>query len=478
MELRIIPRLETSPFLLRFSQTILGKVTLVAVFSILVYFHGKVFWWELGIALTLISLLPQFRRQLIGVTTAYWLYHHAPYKTDLVWFSANFEAPFLLKYHFVYVIICFLMAWLYIILARKWSGHWLFERPVRNLLLLYIVMVVYASSVSLPSVIFLSLWSILIIAGKYLWFLAYALSERGKENHPFSLTDLMQFQPFWGNSNVPFPKSATYMQKIEAKSPLDLATVQIKGLKLMLWASVMLLGLVTFDQIVYGSHGFLEPFLKTMPVLPTAEQAITKYLMGKPFPRWICWLVLVANVIKKVLVISISGSLIIAICRMSGFNALRNTYKPLASRSIAEFYNRLYYYFKELLVEFFFYPTYFRFFKQHPRVRIFFATFAAAGFGNAIFHFLRDIIYIMDLSFWSALVNFQVYFLYCLILGTAIGLSQLRSMGRPPPKQGVINSLFIWCFYCLVMILDEPIPSLSIIDYGSFMLNMFIPFAR
>jgi len=49
---------------------------------------------------------------------------------------------------------------------------------------------------------------------------------------------------------------------------------------------------------------------------------------------------------------------------MAGFATLRNTYRPLESRSIAEFWNRYYYYFKEMLISFFFYPTFFR--KEQP----------------------------------------------------------------------------------------------------------------
>ncbi len=91
------------------------------------------------------------------------------------------------------------------------------------------------------------------------------------------------------------------------------------------------------------------------------------------------------------LTLSIWGHIIIATCRMAGFKALRNTWSPLQSKTIAEFWNRYYYYFKELLVEFFFYPTFLRFFKTKPRLRMFMATMAAAGLGNMLYHFFRDI---------------------------------------------------------------------------------------
>ncbi|MBF0502284.1 MAG: hypothetical protein HQM09_19240 [Candidatus Riflebacteria bacterium] len=414
----------------------------------------------------------------MAIGTAYWLFQYPIFERELDWFSSTFNAPFVTQFILAYTLVFFVMAWLLLLLSRKWADHWLFKKPVRNLFLFYTGMLVLASYAPLPRPAWLSLWVILIIAGKYLWFLAYALSNRGKEKTPVSLIELFHFQPFWGSTNVPFPKGEANLRKIEAKSPLDLATVQLKGLKLMLWSSLLLLVFSLFDQIVFGAHGFIDPFLQGLPVLPRLNNVIHQYLVGKVFPRSICWMVLVANFLRILLDVSSFGGTFVATCRMCGFNALRNTYKPLEAKSIAEFYNRVYYYFKELLVDFFFYPTYFRFFKQHPRLRIFFATFAAAGFGNALFHFLRDITLIIKLGLWNALAGFQTYLLYCVILGTAIGVSQLRSIGRPPQNRGFLSTVFVLFFYCLIMVLDDPLRSWSIIDYCSFIINLFLPFAR
>ena len=90
------------------------------------------------------------------------------------------------------------------------------------------------------------------------------------------------------------------------------------------------------------------------------------------------------------------GARFIAGCRMAGFNALRNSYRPLSSRTIAEFFNRFYYYFKELLVDFFFYPAFLRYWKGHKRLRMIFATFAAVFFGNSFYHLTRDWQFIRD----------------------------------------------------------------------------------
>src|SRR6185436_4922264 len=108
----------------------------------------------------------------------------------------------------------------------------------------------------------------------------------------------------------------------------------------------------------------------------------------------------------------------------------RNTYKPYLATSIAEFFNCIYYYFKELLVTFFFYPTYLRFFKKQPRLRVFVATLAAAGFGNFLLHYFRAEDRILRDGLWNTLIFFAPYMIYALLLGSAIGLSQLRLLAR------------------------------------------------
>ena len=81
------------------------------------------------------------------------------------------------------------------------------------------------------------------------------------------------------------------------------------------------------------------------------------------------------------------GNTIVAGCRLAGFRLLRNSYRPLESRTVVDFWNRYYYYYKELIADFFFYPVYMRCFKKHPRVRMLFATWVAVGLGVPLFHF-------------------------------------------------------------------------------------------
>jgi D-alanyl-lipoteichoic acid acyltransferase DltB (MBOAT superfamily) len=208
--------------------------------------------------------------------------------------------------------------------------------------------------------------------------------------------------------------------------------------------------------------------------------ALDAQVLGNPYPWGIRWLALISLFVTNILELSIWGHKAIALCRMAGFNAFRMTYRPLTATSISEFFNRIHWYLKEMLATFFFYPTYLRYFKRHPRVRVFVATMAAAGLGNFIFHFLAFDWHVYEKGLWGALKSFHHYAVYCLILGTAIGISQIRilSKRRPAPTgaRKVLAIAGVLLFYCLLSNFDnETRRDLTIVDYGSYFLNLFRP---
>jgi D-alanyl-lipoteichoic acid acyltransferase DltB (MBOAT superfamily) len=205
---------------------------------------------------------------------------------------------------------------------------------------------------------------------------------------------------------------------------------------------------------------------------------LAAHARGEALSWGVRWMALIAHFVLMILDTSIFGHKFIAVCRMAGFNAFRNTYRPLESTSIAEFYNRYHWYFKELLVTFFFFPTYLRYFKKHPRVRMVFATMAAACFGNALYHFLlydRDI---FEYGLRRALVAYHPFAIYTVILGVAISVSQLRTRAKghkPTGRRKVLAIAGVMLFFCLLSILQETNPALTVADYLSYFVSLFRP---
>jgi hypothetical protein len=478
--IRIIPAIDQSPVLVQLAQHAGGKVLLLAVFAFGLYLHGSRSWQELVLILAAMSFWPQFRRPLLTAATIYWLLsQHTRLKWGLL--GHVFKQQDLamttswLAYWLSLVVTTILFCAMYYYLVKRSRGTWLYRRPVATLLVGYITLLTIASYAPLPATQQAYLWGFLIILGHYIWYLAYSLQDRNAEPGTKFIYQLGHYQPFWGGSNTPFPKGAAYLRKIEAKNAEELAISQLKGIKLLYWAFILSIVLQIFKMVVYG-----KPFYSlSLPVhldIPSVNDALAHTRSGEPYHWYINWAVLLVDFTKAMLTLSIWGHIIIATCRMAGFKALRNTYSPLRSRTIAEFWNRYYYYFKELLVEFFFYPTFLRFFKKKPRLRMFMATMAAAGLGNMLFHFFRDINIIMELGIWGALKAFQVYVFYGLLLGTAIGLSQLRNQNRKQSthwfRTWITAPVTVLGFFCISHLFGLPYPGYGLDVFFQFLVNM------
>jgi D-alanyl-lipoteichoic acid acyltransferase DltB (MBOAT superfamily) len=174
------------------------------------------------------------------------------------------------------------------------------------------------------------------------------------------------------------------------------------------------------------------------------------------------------------------GGAIIVCARLAGFRLLRNTYRPMESTTLAEFWNRYYFYYKELLVDHFFYPVFLRYFRTNRKLRMFFATFMAACVGNLTYHFLRDIHFVAELGWWNALSGEASHAFYTFLLAIGVGVSQMRVRGDRPRKgwlRGrVLPCLWVALFFCVLHVFDAPLDRVHTIwqrsDFLSYLLGI------
>src|SRR5207249_3066116 len=119
--------------------------------------------------------------------------------------------------------------------------------------------------------------------------------------------------------------------------------LQMKGMKLLLWAAVLTVLLVAVNYTIYGQSTSLTAVPTSAPdgLIPTYPMALERHLAGQPYPLHVRWIAVIAQFLVWLLNFTIFGHRIIAIARMAGFDALPNTDRPLRSTSIAEYYNRV-----------------------------------------------------------------------------------------------------------------------------------------
>jgi hypothetical protein len=286
------------------------------------------------------------------------------------------------------------------------------------------------------------------------WRLGYMLmtAQRGRMQGTRFTDHFMYLYPAWGGNNLPFGKGWDYLSANEAKDAEALARSQLSGIRLLALAVLLRVVKKLFEGIVFNETNSIHEKLGgfTLSIAPVEQM----FAQPDAYPLWMRWGSIYCELFGTVLWAAVYGHVVVAWLRLAGFNVFRNTYKPLLAESVVEFWNRYAFYFKELLAIFFFYPCFTRHFKKHPRVRLVWAVFAAAFFGNMYYHCLASkTLAIADFAGLWALMHSRL--VYCFLLAAGISVSMIRQQARthaPPRKLGgrAVAIFGVWTFFALI----------------------------
>ena len=362
--------------------------------------------------------------------------------------------------------IFMVLSWLALVLVRRYPQSLVGRRPVWTLLVVAFVLLFASCGGLLHGMARVLTWSMLVTYCAYVWFLAYALLDQSAKARSGDAVQLGLLHPFWGATTLPYGKGAALFRKARADSPHTLAVTQIKGFKLLVWAICL-----------YALDTVLSYVFETVLQVRSVESEINAFLAQRPAPRpWLA-LTLVWSQLDFALWFGLWGHMVVATARFAGIRLPRSTWRPLESRTMLDYFNRILYYFKELMVDLFFTPSFLRYFKKHPRLRMFFATFMAAGVGNMVYHFLRDIDLAADMGLAELFTSFSSYAFYSVVLACAIGISQLRmSAGHRPATTlaGRVRAfVLIWGFVSLLQIFGDETRSHSLAERLQFLFYLF-----
>lgn len=454
------------------AQTSIGKLILVALFAAVFAAVAKSTAASLlvVVAAAAFAYLPKYRTGVIlAAAVAVALVRHLQDPdagTRAILFQEGIDNSIAPTLRIAALITYVAFAWGALVLIRRNKTRYFARRPVLSLIGVTALLCGLAASPLLHGLPRAALWSFLSIFTAYMWVFAYAaLDQRSREPGPLQF-QMGIFQPFWGSSVTPFGKGAAFLRTHQAKTAADLAITQLKGLKLLVWAMFLMLVRYVLGELLEGQLG-----------IPKPELVYAAFMNGEPYPISTGWASMIWATFGGALSLAIWGHKIIAVARLAGFRLPRNTWRPLEARTLAEFWNRYYYYFKELLVEFFLFPTFLKAFRKHIRLRVFFATFMAAGVGNALYHFIRDINTVAIVGLAKAAENYTSHLFYCAVLAIGIGISQARMRaGRKlsPTLVGTLWSMLcVWAFFVVLRVFGDGTTILSFQDRFSFLANLF-----
>ena len=362
---------------------------------------------------------------------------------------------------FVFVLLATGLHW-----TRKHPQAWLSRHPFLVLLLLEITLAVVADWRFVSAEGRVAIWAFIFILMPYIWYVPFAVMDlRAKAGGSLG-TQLGILQPFWSPTHLPFGKGAAFLRKHLAANRRELAITHLKALKLLLWATI----LTTIR------NGLTTIFQDGLGILPVSG-AIDASLSGAANTLVLGWAALVLSTAKFSLQIAIWAHLFVGIARLAGYRLPRGSWRPLESRTLIEYFNRFHYYFKELLVDLFFLPTFMRAFRSRPRLRIFFATFMAAGVGNAVWHFMRDLDLVAQYGIAHALGSFASYAFYSVVLAIGIAVSQVRANAGYRPgntKRARLFSFFcVWGFVVCLHVFSDGSREHTLGQRAFFLLGLF-----
>ena len=290
---------------------------------------------------------------------------------------------------------------------------------------------------------------------------------------------LIYLWPAYGGNNTPYGKGLDYLSRSEAKTEEELARSQLSGIRLLLLAALWGATLFLLEGMVYGTGNRLTALIGGHTIgIPALGDLVAQ---GGEAPRGMAWASIYCELVKQVLRHAAGSHGIIAILRFFGFNVFRNTYKPLLAESVTEFWNRYYYYFKELLVSFFFLPTFTglgRRLRKWPNLRLFVAVFAAAFVGNVYYHWLRMAVPLAQGNVLDSLYSLDSRMFYCLLLAIGIFVSMLREQRRlgqapaPGRTRRILRIFGVWTFFGLIFIWDVR-SGASVLERMNFFLGLF-----
>jgi D-alanyl-lipoteichoic acid acyltransferase DltB (MBOAT superfamily) len=477
----LIPRIDTTPRVVAFAQTTAGKIAMLACAAVLFYVRG-VRDPVVIVVLAGIFFLPRHTWSLMAISGIYWI-------------PSMVKGGFGVNQRITGTVLAVAIGALLWMVVQRWPKSWVGRSP--RLTLLGVFGVTVAAALVAPvgpgsNVV----WPLVQALSACLWIFSFGLTDRAVPDRALTdrapsdgalldRTDTALSQKTWSPrslwanaamffsffptvfaSTTPFFKRPSAMRRMEAKNPEERAVVQLRGLKLLAWSILLSLVWAILDT-ASAAIG-----------IPKLTDAIAASTAHHPPAWYLCWASLLDNFFDSALRLAVWGNTIVAGCRLAGFRLLRNSYRPLQARTVVDFWNRYYYYFKELVADFFFYPVYMRCFKKHPRVRMLFATWVAVGLGVPLFHFVRDIDVVRELGVWRAVTGYHVFMVYATILGIGIGISQIRKVNAPRNLQGsflrtrVLPIAGVILFFCVVSVFDELPPTAPIREHLLFLTRL------
>lgn len=489
--IRIIPQLETYPIVVRFAQTLLGQICLIAACTFILFKLTSGIWLEAGVA-SLIAAIFKIKNRLVvliglglylsllrplayivDIPNIKYILLHLSYMQNWIFlkeFANNFSLLYSCLASFAVIIFSVVLTYFIVknkvLIIRSW--------PISSLLVADFLLIILGLILPKGHSFTYIFWVLLVLFNTTYWSnFCYTLLHKEKLKNKSWL--------YWLGPGVifsfPFGKSNVYLEQREATNSFDLAKTQIKALKLLLWLWLLRHILIYVGPLI-GIPGYTIPFIPNINVSNISVH-FENFLNHTPSSTGIIWLSLFITYFYDLLIWTLKFNVPVAVIRMLGFYIPRGLYKPLYAKSIPDYFSRRYYYYKELIFDFFVLPLFMHLRRiKDRRTRTFWAIFIGVAFGSMLTHTTGSIADLYNVSLGHYLERSFPFYLRCIGFGLLIAVFQF---GNPIPVDGMrfarlrhfINVVIIVVIFSLAKVFTPMMQTDNPTDAFRFFLSLF-----
>lgn len=222
-----------------------------------------------------------------------------------------------------------------------------------------------------------------LVLTKLIWPALY-LNKSAKLNFHY----LGIISPFWENESLQQAPKLTSVTNID--DMLINQELAIKGLKLILWGLILrFFGMIVYSMVFTHSSFIFE--LPSLNLVNYKTMGLHVY-NNLSLDLWQRWTAVIAhNIFFLSYDVAGTSAVIVGCARFVGFDIFRNTYKPYNAKSFHDFFVRYFYYYNQLILNFFFFPIYRNLiFLKNKNYRIYITIFLSIFCGAFLIHLSRE----------------------------------------------------------------------------------------
>lgn len=470
----------------KFAQTWLGKFLILAAFLAVFFQFFPKLTVHAAVVLAAFTLLPNRRTLILVLSNCYFMLfsgmmfsNSRPHVTE-TWelFPSAIRARGLdispdgldTWWHRALLLLALLgFYWLYLKAAE--ASRLVARHPLLTIYSFLVLLLALVSNIQTAPWLCLALWAFLNWAVRWYFYMAYTAADQKFIAEKSKLLKAGSFMPFWNAGNWAnlsvVPRGYRGIENTSAKTKEEFAACQWSGLKLIIWS-----------LILHWAAQFGSRLLWQTLNMPSPPQSVAAYLQSNP--AWAeRWLVVMGGALNFLVSYAALSGVVIALVRMAGFRVFRNVYRPYESRDFNDFLGRLYFYYIDLIVKFYFYPCwrYSRFLSGHKSIRIFVTGFCSLSIAGLSVTFMADFPDMVEFGLLETLRRTLARAPYFFMIGILVGISSLLSRHRPASNPAfarrLMNSAFFFVLYSLCWSLQAGYQTDTLRDRMAFVLSLF-----